>query len=594
MKEPRKWVCTALSVFTVVFLCSSSLLFMQEKNDPNQPRRSLLQDMKSRIRHIIDESWFYSNGGHVVVNTEDIKPSHVVLSPNLTTCHPSYTEQHKHVKCCPPKRLSEEPIIDFQFPDPSAQPIRVRRPAHVMSQDIDFVAKYNKAIAIMKSLPYDDPRNFMRQANIHCTFCTGAYNQQHFNTLMSVHMSWIFFPWHRMMIYFHERILGDLIGDDTFALPFWNWDSPVGMHVPDMFLNGSLSDKQRDGSHLPPQVVDSNYQGKERGLASKEQKAYNVGLMYTQMISAAKKPELFMGCPFKAGKDGYCKSPGTLENAPHNTLHYWMGSSLRHEREDMGSLYSAARDPIFYSHHSNIDRLWEVWRKLLNSKNIDPEDPDWLDTEFFFHNEKSQLVRVKIRDALDITKLRYTFEEVVNPWSHINARPKPAVPPHMAKQMLKMRNNDNGGLLLTASDFGRTGRILDNVVRVQVQRPRTNRTKNEIEYEEEVLVVYGIDIKTDVYAKFDVYVNAVDENAINPTTREFAGTFVNMRRGVKEMMNEDDVAVDHMKSNLKLGISELLEDLEADGDESIWVSLVPQGDTSVNISIDGIRIEYLR
>ncbi|KAI3862036.1 hypothetical protein MKX03_008967 [Papaver bracteatum] len=401
-----------------------------------------------------------------------------------------------------------------------------------MGQDIDFVAKYNKAIDIMKSLSYDDPRNFMRQSNIHCTFCTGAYNQQHSNThTMNVHMSWMFFLWHRMMIYFHERILGDLIGDDTFALPFWNWDSPVGMHVPDMFLNGSLADTERHSSHLPPKVVDGNYKGNERGLGSEEQKAYNVALMYTQMISAAKKPELFMDCT-------------------HNTLHYWMGSNLRHEWEDMGSLYSAARDPIFYSHHSNIDRLWEAWRKL-DSKNINSEDPDWLDTEFFFHNEKSQLVR-----------LRYTFEDVVNPWSHINARPKPAVPPHMAKQMLKMRNNnnhDNGGLLLTTSDFGRTGRILDTVIRVQVQRPRTNRTKIEIEYEEE----------TDVYAKFDVYINAVDENAISPTTREFAGTFVNIHKGVKVMMNKDDVAVD-MKSNIKLGISELLEDLEEDGDESIW------------------------
>ncbi|KAI3953169.1 hypothetical protein MKX01_042164 [Papaver californicum] len=573
MKEAKKWVCSALSGFMVVFLFSSSIL-----------------DVKSRILRVIDESWFYSHGGHVVVNTEDMKPSRVVLSPNLTSCHPSFTDKHKQVNCCPPEREFEEPFIDFQFPDPSTQPIRVRRPAHVMDKDADFVAKYNKAIAIMKSLPYDDPRNFMRQANVHCTFCTGAYNQQYSNTLMNVHMSWMFFPWHRMMMYFHERILGDLIGDDTFALPFWNWDSPVGMHVPDMFLNGSFHDAERDSSHLPPQVVDGNYQGKERGLGWEEQKAYNVALMYTQMISAAKKPELFMGCPYKAGKDGNCSTPGTLENAPHNTLHYWMGSNLNPERENMGALYSGARDPIFYSHHSNVDRLWEVWRKLHT--NILLEDPDWLDTQFFFYNEKSQLVRVKIRDVLDITKLRYTFDWVKNPWK--NARPKPAVPPNMAREMLRNNNtHDNGALLLTTSDFGPTGRILDTIIRVQVQRPRTHRTNKEIKYEEEVLVVYGIDVKKDVYAKFDVYINAVDENAISPTTREFAGTFVNMHRGVTVVMNKDDIAVD-MKSNIKLGISELLQDLEADGDESIWVSLVPKGDAAVYISVDGVRIEYLR
>ncbi|MCL7040770.1 hypothetical protein MKW94_012672 [Papaver nudicaule] len=545
------------------------------------------------ILRLIDESWFDSNG-HAVVNTEDKKPSHVVLSPNLTTCHPSFSDGNKPVYCCPPKRESAEPFIDFQFPDPSTQPIRVRRPAHVMDKDKDFVAKYNKAIAIMKSLPHDDPRSFMRQADIHCIFSTGAYNQQHSNSLMKIHRSWMFFPWHRMMIYFHERILGSLIGDDTFALPFWNWDSPVGMHVPDMFLNGSFVDTERDSSHLPPQVVDVNFDELESGLGYEEQKAYNVGFMYTQMISAAKKPELFMGCPYKAGADGYCNAPGTVEDAPHNTLHYWMGSNLNPERENMGAFYSAARDPIFYSHHSNIDRLWEVWRELRSTNNV-PEDADWLDTHFFFHNEKSQLIRVKISDVLDITKLRYTFDWVENPW--INARPKPSIAPHMARQMLKRRNNNNhhmGGLLSArTSDFGPTGRILDSIIRVQVQRPRTHRTKKEIEYEEEVLVVYGIDVKKDVYAKFDVYINAVDESTITPTTREFAGTFVNMRRGVKVVMNKDDIAVDK-KSHLKLGISELLEDLEAGADESIWVSLVPKGKTGMHISIDGIRIEYIR
>ncbi|TVU16157.1 hypothetical protein EJB05_39708, partial [Eragrostis curvula] len=33
-------------------------------------------------------------------------------------------------------------------------------------------------------------------------------------------------------LYFHERILDKLTDDDTFALPFWNWDSPGGMTLP--------------------------------------------------------------------------------------------------------------------------------------------------------------------------------------------------------------------------------------------------------------------------------------------------------------------------------------------------------------------------
>lgn len=41
----------------------------------------------------------------------------------------------------------------------------------------------------------------------------------------------------RWYLYFHERILGQLIGDPTFTLPFWNWDSAAGRAIPAPFLD---------------------------------------------------------------------------------------------------------------------------------------------------------------------------------------------------------------------------------------------------------------------------------------------------------------------------------------------------------------------
>ena len=35
----------------------------------------------------------------------------------------------------------------------------------------------------------------------------------------------------------------------------------------------------------------------------------------------------------------------------------------------------AALDPIFYLHHSNIDRMWAAWNANGNSN---PTDPNWL------------------------------------------------------------------------------------------------------------------------------------------------------------------------------------------------------------------------
>ncbi|XVF01086.1 hypothetical protein REPUB_Repub04eG0057300 [Reevesia pubescens] len=277
-----------------------------------------------------------------------------VIGPNFTACHPSYGRDDLLVYCCPPGFETPVPYVDFQFPYPK-----------------------------LPSLPYDDPRSFARQANLHCLFCTGAYEQQNSNEPVSIHRTWLFFPWHRMMIYFHERIIGSLIGDDTFAFPVWTWDIPEGMMMPDFYVNKNLSffHTERDFSHFPPKAADLNYIIPERNLSREEQIDTNLALMYNQMVSGASKTELFMGCAYKAN-EGYCNGPGTIEAAPHNTLHTWIGSSLNPGREDLGKFYSAARDPIFYAHHSNIDRLWEVWREIHNHE-LDITDPDWLDSFFF-------------------------------------------------------------------------------------------------------------------------------------------------------------------------------------------------------------------
>ncbi|KAK8658499.1 hypothetical protein V6N13_036704 [Hibiscus sabdariffa] len=501
------------------------------------------------------------------------------VGPNLTTCHPSYGRTDLLVNCCPPGFQSPAPFVDFQFPDPQS-PLRIRRPAHAV--DANFLAKYDKALSIMKSLPHDDPRSFSRQANLHCLFCTGAYDQQNYNAPVNIHRTWLFFPWHRMMIYFHERIIGSLIGDETFALPFWAWDIPEGMVMPDMYTDKSSSffHTQRDASHLPPNTADLNYVS-DTNISREDQLDINFSFMYNQMVSGARKTELFMGCKYKAGTEGYCDEPGTIELAPHNTLHTWVGSSLNPGREDMGKFYSAARDPIFYAHHSNIDRLWEVWREV-NKHQLDITDPDWLESFFFFYDENLRLVKVKVSDVLDIIKLGYSYEQVHRPW--LNKRPEPSFPPKLARQMLNTKENENKLQMLSthfsSSDFEPHGRALDASLTVKVRNHWSKKEKEE----EKVIVVHGIEVKGDAYVKFEVYVNLVNGSKISPKFREFAGTFAHI----------PGAGARRRKIELKLGVSELLEDLEAEQDESIWVTLLPRTPSCSNVTIGGVLMECIK
>lgn len=279
-----------------------------------------------------------------------------IAPPDLSKCGPANLPAGAvPINCCPPP---DTKIIDFELPS-SSTPCRVRPAAHLVDE---YIAKYNKAYELMKALPDDDPRSFKQQANVHCAYCDGAYDQAASGFLkmeIQIHGSWLFFPFHRYYVYFHEKILGSLIGDPTFALPFWNWDAPAGMQMPSMFANpdSSLHDKLRDAKHQPPYLLDLNYNLVDSNLPAQQQYTSNLTTMYRQMVSGAKTATLFLGSPYRAG-DVANPGAGTLEYVPHGPVHFFAGDRSQPNVENMGNFYSAARDPIFFAHHSNCDRLW--------------------------------------------------------------------------------------------------------------------------------------------------------------------------------------------------------------------------------------------
>ncbi|KAL4581483.1 hypothetical protein LXL04_017700 [Taraxacum kok-saghyz] len=124
-------------------------------------------------------------------------------------------------KCCPPAS-KKGPERRYKIEEITG-PTRTRKPIH---NSPECVKKYMDALKIMRGLPDDDPRSFTNQAKIHCAYCNGSYMQN--GQELQIHNSWLFFPFHRWYLFFYERILGDLIKDPHFALPYWNWDNPNG------------------------------------------------------------------------------------------------------------------------------------------------------------------------------------------------------------------------------------------------------------------------------------------------------------------------------------------------------------------------------
>ncbi|KAL8507834.1 hypothetical protein ACS0TY_018390 [Phlomoides rotata] len=471
------------------------------------------------------------------------------------------------INCCPP--LSSD-ILDYKLPPVNT--VRFRPAAHLVTRE--YVAKYEKAVALMKALPEDDPRNFIQQANVHCAYCNLTYQQTGDpDEKLQIHFCWHFFPWHRWYLYFYERILGKLIDDPTFGLPFWNWDnlSPAP-YMPEMYVNekSPLYNARRNPDHLrPPALADLKF---TKSAATPPEKilASNLTEMYGEMIRNAKTPEDFYGARYVVGTP---PSPGmgSIERGSHTSMHVWVGENTP-GGEDMGNFYSTGKDSLFFAHHTNIDRLWTLWRDLRGNNPKDFQDSDWLDSNYLFYDENKQLVRVYVRDTLDQKKMGYTYQKVENPW--LEGRPKPNIKKSRVATTAKTRKAAERVVFPVK---------LDKVVKVLVDRPSFKRSKKAKEREEELLVIEGIEADTSKAVRFEVYVNDEDDKPDELINKaEYAGCF-------SQVPHKNSSTV---KSKIRLGLSELLEDLEVEDDDKILVSLVPRAGGE-DITIGGIKIIYV-
>jgi hypothetical protein len=273
------------------------------------------------------------------------------------------------------------------------------------------LASYKKAISAMLALPPSDARNWYRNAFVHTLDCP--------------HGNWWFVPWHRGYIGWFEQTCRELSGDQNFALPYWDWT--VLPKIPDSFFQGVLNPENPSfiaslakfeqqlknpmsdlwKSFSPAQLQ----QLTARGFNSMDDvwKAVEADPMFFPLnqartltqaapgfdavtrkavslptLQAALRPTDFVafGSGIVAQHSG-SSTQGILEAQPHNNVHNNIGGF-------MGDFLSPV-DPIFFMHHSNIDRIWDVWTRKQQALGLPtlPTKPadlaNWKKEPFLFY-----------------------------------------------------------------------------------------------------------------------------------------------------------------------------------------------------------------
>ena len=291
------------------------------------------------------------------------------------------------------------------------------------------LASYKAGIAKMLSLPPSDPRNWYRNALVHIFDCP--------------HGNWWFLAWHRAYLGWLETTLRDLSGDAEFALPYWDWTktprvpAPMFDGVLDPNSSGFIPTFDEFRTQFAP-VISTMYGAfsqdqlatlNERGvgtpndLMSTLQDAFfdqpNArGLTATnpdldsdtraavsvRTIRSALRATLFAGGGGPHDPAGFASAmssdhngsstKGILESQPHDNVHGAMGGG---GPAFMVAFYSPV-DPIFFLHHGNLDRLWDVWtrRQTALGRPALPQGADldtWSKEQFrFFTDAQSQPV----------------------------------------------------------------------------------------------------------------------------------------------------------------------------------------------------------
>lgn len=197
------------------------------------------------------------------------------------------------------------------------------------------IAKYQGAIT--RAVAINDNRGYRHFAGMH------GWSQN-----LCKHHVMLFLPWHRAYLYMFELSLQDIAGD--VALPWWDWSSADSHQhgLPEAFTSsqGGLASAPVP---LDPQTL--------QAVQQQVPWALDLGGAIPRTI---RDPDPAGSLPTAAAVEDVLDAPTyadfttRLEDI-HDGIHGWFKGT-------MSIVPFAAFDPIFWAHHTMIDRLWYKWQ----------------------------------------------------------------------------------------------------------------------------------------------------------------------------------------------------------------------------------------
>jgi hypothetical protein len=262
----------------------------------------------------------------------------------------------------------------FYVPTPTPTTPPMTRYGVASTAGLALLPSVRQGVAVMQSRPVTDPTSWSFQAAMH-GYMSGI-PQPGWGSCQ--HGTLHFLSWHRMYLYYFERILRRASGNPSLTLPYWNYGDPAQRALPPAFRSPTTG----NALYVSARSAAMNQGGQLTAAAVSNTAAFG----YTAFTS------------FTSAFNG-------LEQQPHNIVHSMIGGW-------MGNVSTAAQDPIFYFHHANIDRLWKRWLSQGGGRSNPTGNSTWMNTQFIFYNEDGAQVTLTGAQILNtVSQLGYRYDD---------------------------------------------------------------------------------------------------------------------------------------------------------------------------------------
>lgn len=169
-----------------------------------------------------------------------------------------------------------------------------------------------------------------------------------------------FLTWHRVYVYEIEQRLQDINPDVT--VPYWDWTSQESIQngIPEAFTDTTYIDPDSGETKPNPLNHWKNLQLGSSGAAG-PCGWDNYPDTYRRPGNPSELDYLRQLVEEALTEDQFLDFTHADEN-PHNSLHNWVGGTM--------TTFQSSYDPIFWSHHANVDRQFWQWQALYGNSSI--------------------------------------------------------------------------------------------------------------------------------------------------------------------------------------------------------------------------------